>query len=582
MHVTTTDVSLVLLLGPQLRAFSESGYEVVTCSAPGPYVPELESWGIQHVPLPHFTRANDPMADVLAVREMVSVFRQLRPDIVHTHNPKPGAFGRLVARATGVPVVVNTVHGLYAQPSDALLKRTLVYAAERLASTCSSAELVQNPEDMATLVRLGVPRGKLTLLGNGVDLCRFTSDRLDPTVRAEVRNEFGADPDDVVIGVVGRLVWEKGYREVFAAAAQWRAQAPNLRVVVVGPTDDGKADAVDNRSMELARAQGIKFLGSRADMERLYSGFDINVLASHREGFPRSAMEAAAMGVPVVATNIRGCREVVDHGVTGLLVPPRDPSALARAVLRLADSPSERAAMGAAAREKALREFDQQRVIDVTLETYDRLLGSGHLRQAATTGVELRFARLSDAPRMAALHLSELPDSFLTSLGEAFLVRLYRRVVRSSRSFAIVASTDELAVAGFLAATEDTGRLYRQFLALDGLVAGTAALPHLLGSPRRVLETLRYGSSGATELSELPAAELLSLAVAPEARRRGVGRALIGSFQLELTRRGVPASRVVVFAGNAAAIGLYGSCGFRRAQSFELHQGGRSEVFVWP
>ena len=581
VHVTTTDVSLVLLLGPQLQAFSESGYEVITCSAPGPYVPELESWGIRHVPLPHFTRANDPTADLLAVREMVAVFRKLRPDIVHTHNPKPGVFGRLAARASGVPVVVNTVHGLYAQPSDPFLKRTLVYAAELLASTCSSAELVQNPEDLATLVRLGVPRGKLTLLGNGVDLSRFATDRLEPAVRAEVRRELGAAAGDVVVGVVGRLVWEKGYREVFAAAEQWRAQAPNLRVVVVGPEDEDKADAVDSRSIESAQAQGVRFLGSRADMERLYSGFDIYVLASYREGFPRSAMEAAAMGLPVVATNIRGCRQVVDHEVTGLLVPPRDPNALARAVLRLANSPAERAAMASAARQKALRDFDQQRVIDTTLATYDRLLGWGQLRPAAP-GIELRFARLSDAPAMAALHRSELPDGFLSSLGDAFLVRLYRRVVRSSRSFAIVASTDELAVAGFVAGTEDTGLLYRQFLALDGLVAGLAALPQLLRSPQRVLETLRYGSSGAKEPSDLPPAELLSLAVVPEARRRGVGRALVGSFQLELARRGVAASRVVVAASNAAAIDLYRACSFRRVQSFELHQGGRSEVLVWP
>jgi glycosyltransferase involved in cell wall biosynthesis len=376
VHVTTTDMSLALLLGPQLRAFAAAGLEVLACSAPGPYVSELESWGIRHFPLRHSTRANDPRADVLAFAEMVSVFRKLRPDVVHTHNPKPGVMGRVAARLSGVPVVVNTVHGLYAQPSDRLARRGLVYAAERLASTCSAAELVQNPEDVETLARLGVPRRKLQLLGNGVDLDRFCPDGVEAGVRAQVRGELGAGPDDVVVGIVGRLVWEKGYREVFAAAERWQDRVPPVRVVVVGPRDDDKADAVDDQAMARAQAAGIRFLGLRPDMERLYSAFDLYVLASHREGFPRAAMEAAAMGLPVVVTDIRGGRQVVDHEITGLLVAPRDPVALSEAVLRLASAPTQRAAMGRAARQKADREFDQQRVIDMTLDTYRRLLGS--------------------------------------------------------------------------------------------------------------------------------------------------------------------------------------------------------------
>jgi glycosyltransferase involved in cell wall biosynthesis len=313
---------------------------------------------------------------VLAFAEMVSVFRTLRPDVVHTHNPKPGVMGRIAARLSGVPVVVNTVHGLYAQPSDGLARRGLVYAAERLASTCSAVELVQNPEDVETLARLGVPRRKLRLLGNGVDLGRFCPDRVDAGLRAQIRGELGAGPDDVVVGLVGRLVWEKGYREVFAAAERWHDRVPRVHVVVVGPRDDDKADAVDDGAIARAQAAGIRFLGLRHDMERLYSAFDLYVLASHREGFPRAAMEAAAMGLPVVVTDIRGGRQVVDHEITGLLVAPRDPGALSEAVLRLASNPTERAAMGQAARQKARREFDQQRVIDVTLDTYRTLLGS--------------------------------------------------------------------------------------------------------------------------------------------------------------------------------------------------------------
>lgn len=374
VHVTTTDISLALLLGPQLRAFAAAGYEVIGASAPGPHVAEIESWGIEHRPLRHATRAMAPTRDVAALGELMRLFRELRPDVVHTHNPKPGVYGRLAARATRVPAVVNTVHGLYALPEDRWAKRALVYSLERIAAACSDAELVQNPEDVATLARIGVPRSKLHLLGNGIDLDRFDPATVSDERRAEIRREFGVDDDAVVCGAVGRLVWEKGYREVFDAAARLRTLAPSARLVVIGPSDPEKGDSLRDTDLAEARRHGVIFLGMRSDMESLYAGMDVYVLASHREGFPRSAMEAAAMGLPVVATDIRGCRQVVDDGHTGRLVPVRDADALARAVAALAGDAELRSAMGRAARDKAQRDFDQRRVIDLTLDVYARLL----------------------------------------------------------------------------------------------------------------------------------------------------------------------------------------------------------------
>ncbi|MCU0268923.1 MAG: glycosyltransferase family 4 protein [Acidimicrobiales bacterium] len=374
VHLTTTDMSLDWLLGPQLRAFAAAGYEVIGMSAPGPHVPALAEAGIRHVVVRNATRSMDPRRDVAALAELRQRFRELRPTIVHTHNPKPGLYGRLAARAAGVPVVVNTVHGLYALPEDRLAKRTVVYGLERLAATCSHAELLQNPEDLPVLTRLGVPRDRLTVLGNGVDLDRFDPSRVPPGAAARLRAELGISPDEVVVGLVGRLVAEKGYPEVFAAATFLRRRLPELRVVVVGPDDPAKPDALSGAALDAARAAGVVLLGERRDVEVLYAAFDFYVLASHREGFPRSAMEAAAMGLPLVVTDVRGCRQVVDHGRNGLLVPVRDPAGLAEAVAWLAADPGRRRALGAASRAKAEAEFDQQRVIDTTLEVYERLL----------------------------------------------------------------------------------------------------------------------------------------------------------------------------------------------------------------
>jgi glycosyltransferase involved in cell wall biosynthesis len=372
--VTTTDMSLDWLLGPQLQAFREAGFEVLGASAPGPHVPAIEARGIGHLPLAHATRAMAPGQDVRSLGELYRLFRALRPDIVHTHNPKPGLYGRVAARAARVPVVINTVHGLYALPDDPWSRRALVYALERLAATCSQRELVQNVEDLAVLRHLRVPERRLTLLGNGIDLTRFDPASIDAARVAAIRTAWGVDVDAVVCGVVGRLVWEKGLREVFDAARRLRTRVRGLRVVVVGPADPDKADAVGDAERRVAEADGVVFAGRRDDMADVYAAFDLYVLASHREGFPRSAMEAAAMAKPVVATDIRGCRQVVDHERTGLLVPVRSPAALADAIADLALDGARRVSFGQAGRQKAIEEFDQQRVIDRTLAAYRQLL----------------------------------------------------------------------------------------------------------------------------------------------------------------------------------------------------------------
>lgn len=374
VHLTTVDLSLTLLLLPQLVAFREAGYDVIGVSAAGKYVSALEASGIRHVALEHSTRAADVRSDAAAAREFLALCRRLKPDVVHTHNPKPGVYGRVAACMARVPVIVNTVHGLYAQPDDPLRRRALVYSLERIAATCSDAELIQNPEDLPVLRKLGIPSRKLHLLGNGVDLTRFDPVRYGED-RATVRAQLGLETDEVAVGLVGRLVAEKGYREVFNAARRLRVTHPQVRVLVVGPSDLDKTDAISRTELDRAAAQaGVRFLGMRSDVERLYLAMDVYVLASHREGFPRSAMEAAAMGLPIVATDIRGCRQVVDHDRTGVLIPVRNPARLAEAIGRLAGNPTLRSELGRAARAKALSDFDDRQQVRLTLDVYERLL----------------------------------------------------------------------------------------------------------------------------------------------------------------------------------------------------------------
>jgi glycosyltransferase involved in cell wall biosynthesis len=373
-HLTTVDMSLRFLVLAQLRAVRDRGGRAIGISAPGPWVSELEAEGIEHFPLQSSTRSMSLTSDARAARELWQIVRREAVDVLHTHNPKPGLYGRVVGRVARVPVVVNTVHGLYATTDDTVAKRAVVYALEGVAARCSDAELFQNPEDLALMQRLHLTRGA-RLLGNGIDLTRFDPGRFSDDERTTVRAELGADDDTVLVGAVGRLVAEKGYPELFDAMAQL---PDRFRLVVVGGVDPEKPDSLPPDVIARAEARGVRLLGHRDDVDRLYAAMDVFVLASHREGFPRAAMEASAMALPVVATDVRGCREVVDPGVTGSLVPVRDPAALAAALLELGDA-GTRARFGAAARERAVEQFDERGVVETVLETYREVAERKHL-----------------------------------------------------------------------------------------------------------------------------------------------------------------------------------------------------------
>lgn len=190
---------------------------------------------------------------------------------------------------------------------------------------------------------------------------------------------MGVEDAEVVVGTVGRLVEEKGYLELFAAAGALTAREVPARFVVVGPHDPDKADGLSQGVVSRAADEvGVVFLGMRDDVERLYPAMDVFVLASHREGFPRAAMEAAAMGLPIVATDIRGCRQVVDDGVNGRLVPVRDADALAGAIGELVEDRRVRKAMGVGSRDKARSDFDDRTQVQVTLDRYEALLNGGN------------------------------------------------------------------------------------------------------------------------------------------------------------------------------------------------------------
>ena len=379
-HVTTIDLTLRNLLLAQLVRLRDDGFDVVGVSAPGPWVADLEREGIRHVAWTNATRSWSPRADARAFAELVSIFKRERFDLVHLHNPKPAVMGRIAGRIARVPCVLNTVHGLYATPDDRLRKKIPVLGLEMLTSRLSNLELYQSEEDLDWARRRHlVSRERSALLGNGADLGAFHPGAVSEERRLEVRRELGIPADALVVGTIGRMVVEKGYREYFAAARSVRASFPDARFVVVGDRDPDKSDALGDDEIEAASSD-VVMTGWREDIPDVIAAMDVFALASWREGMPRSAIEAAAMGKPLVLTDIRGCREVARHDVEGLLVPVRSPDELAAAISKVLGDESLRRRLGEAARERAVERFDESRVAElISTVTRDALERRGLL-----------------------------------------------------------------------------------------------------------------------------------------------------------------------------------------------------------
>lgn len=376
-HIATIDIGLRYLLLNQLRSIQATGFEIAGISAPGPEVASVEAAGIRHIPVVMTRSPLTPIADLRALWQLYRVLRRERFTIVHTHNPKPGLLGQIAARVARTPVVVNTLHGFYFHDGTPRLTRRLYITLEKIAARCSDVILSQNQEDIQTAVREGIcPPEKIKHLGNGIDVQRFDRQRIDPPAAERTRRDVGLPDGAPVVGFVGRLVQEKGLLELFAAARRLRERVADVQFLFVGAVDTHKSDALSAAAAEeYGIADRCHFPGQRQDMPELYSLMDVFVLPSHREGFPRAPMEASAMQVPCVVTDIRGCREAVEQGVNGILVPLGDVDALTEAIATLLIDRGQARRMGEAGRRLALERFDERLVFETVCREYARLLG---------------------------------------------------------------------------------------------------------------------------------------------------------------------------------------------------------------
>lgn len=384
IHLVNTDFFGRFLMLGQLLALRAAGFAPRLVTGPGPLVPEIEAAGIP-VTLLASSRRIDPLSDLATLGRLVRILRGSGAWLLHAHNPKLNLLGPLAARMAGVPRVAATVHGYYFHEGMPWPRRAAFQALERVSSACADVVFMQSREDYETALRAGLcPAEKLEHLGNGVDLGRFDPLRVKPEEAARTRERIGIPAGAPVVGIVGRLVREKGYLEFLEAASRVARAHPGAHFVAAGPDERWQKPDALRRETLLSMAYRVPalrgrfhVLGLRHDLPALYAVMDVVTLPSHREGFPRSLIEAAAMARPIVATDIRGCREVVRDGENGFLVPVKDAVALADRIQVLLDRPDVAAEMGARGRAMALR-HDEREVCRRVVAGYERLL-SGRL-----------------------------------------------------------------------------------------------------------------------------------------------------------------------------------------------------------
>ena len=374
-HIISIAGSLRYLLLNQLRSQQHVGYQVYGISSPGPDVPVIEAAGIRHIPVP-MTRNVTPMADLVALWRLYRVMRRERFTIVHAHTPKAELLGQVAAHLAGVPIVVDTFRGIYFRNDMHPLWRLLFVVMARIAANCADVVLSQSRANMQLAIQEGIcSPEKIKYLGNGIDVRRFDRDGLDPKAQRQRRRDLGLPWGTPVVGFVGRLVAEKGVLELLQAIGIILQQVPSVRLLIIGMVDHDKPDAL---TPDIARRYGVAsvciFTGFRQDVAELHALMDVFVLPSHRESFPRSPMEASAMGVPCIVTDIPGCREVVEPGRNGLLVPLGDVQALADAIVELLTDREKAQRMGQEGRRIALERFDERLVFEKVETEYARLL----------------------------------------------------------------------------------------------------------------------------------------------------------------------------------------------------------------
>lgn len=354
-----------LSLAKELRG---QGYEVVLLSPPGDFQERLQANGFQWIPFPLSRQGINPFNELQTIWRLLRLYQRVKPDVVHHFTIKPVIYGSLAAHLLRIPGIINSITGLghlFIDPAP--LTRMLRGLAKMLyrISLRRTQVIFENPEDRDIFIqnRLLLPKQSHLILGTGVDV-----DKFHPTPK---------NADTPLVLFSSRLLATKGLFEFIEAARILKQKGINARLAIAGTADPGNPASIPQGKIDTWKQSGlVEWWGWQDDMPSALAKTDIFCLPSYREGVPNALLEACASGLPVITTDVPGCRDVVKHGVNGLLVPVQNATGLADALETLIINPDLRQKMGVAGREIAVNLFSQTKVNAETLAVYKTVLPS--------------------------------------------------------------------------------------------------------------------------------------------------------------------------------------------------------------
>jgi glycosyltransferase involved in cell wall biosynthesis len=354
-----------------VSALQDRGYRVVVVAPEDDHSGEVRALGVDYIPLKMDKQGLSPAQDLLLLARYYRILNDVKPDVFLGYTPKPNIYGSIACHLLGIPVI-NNVSGLgTAFIKEGWLTR-LITSMYSVAFRRSRTVFFQNPDDLDLFLSLGVVQAHRARLlpGSGIDLSRFRS------------GSFPQQAGGFRFLLVARLLWDKGIGEYVEAARHLREEVPEVRCQLLGFADVENRTAVSREQVQKWVEEGVvDYLGHAADVRPFIAAADCIVLPSYREGLPRVLLEAAAMAKPLIATDVPGCRHLVQDGKNGFLCAVRSAESLAEAMLRMArTSAEERQRMGAFARGNVEEEFDERIVIERYLLAIDEALSKERSR----------------------------------------------------------------------------------------------------------------------------------------------------------------------------------------------------------
>lgn len=376
LQICAIDLSVEALLKPLINASMNKGYIVHTaCTDTGKFK-DLRKQGLHMIDIP-IDRRISLLSNLKSILKLYSLIKKEKYDIVHVHTPIAAVLGRVAAKLAGVRHIIYTAHGFYFHEGMSKLQYQFFYNLEKFfAQYFTDWLLLQSREDYELCIRNQFKVSNFIIhISNGVDIhAKFNPKLIDNNVKKQLKKELGIDDDVVVFAFIGRFVREKGILELLKAFKQLMKSRANVRLLLIGDILASERDqSCYTLLQEMLDDPAIITTGYRKDIPELLSISDVFVLPSYREGLPRSIIEAMALGKPIIATNIRGCREEVLDNENGFLVEKENNKELYDKMVLLYDDNHKRIVFGERSRRIVEELFDEVKVIDKQLKLFERL-----------------------------------------------------------------------------------------------------------------------------------------------------------------------------------------------------------------